>query len=72
MKLNLYENDPDNKYLVKLVNTDATAGIKGVAYNVSGGKQVAGGFDGLGEDQLGVAGCQVQADRLALMLVNRC
>ena len=42
MKLNLYEND-GNKYLAKLVNTDATAGIKGVAYNVSGGKQVLAG-----------------------------
>ena len=39
MKLNLYENG-GNKYIAKLVNTDATAGIKGVAYNVSGGKQV--------------------------------
>ena len=42
MKLNLYENG-GNKYLAKLVNTDASAGIKGVAYNVSGGKQVLAG-----------------------------
>ena len=42
MKLNLYENG-GNKYIAKLVNTDATAGIKGVAYNVSGGKQVLAG-----------------------------
>ncbi|MBL6772554.1 MAG: hypothetical protein ISQ28_05035 [Alphaproteobacteria bacterium] len=42
MKLNLYENG-GNKYVAKLVNTDATAGIKGVAYNVSGGKQVLAG-----------------------------
>ena len=42
MRLNLYEND-GNKYVAKLVNTDATAGIKGVAYNVSGGKQVLAG-----------------------------
>ena len=45
LKLNLYEdaNDSDEKNLVKLVNTSATAGIKAAAYNVSGGRKVAAG-----------------------------
>ena len=46
MKLNLYDTNgtaAGGKHLAKLVNTDASAGIKGVAYNVSGGKQVLAG-----------------------------
>ena len=46
MKLNLYDTNgtaAGGKNLVKLVNTSASAAIKGVAYNVSGGKQVLAG-----------------------------
>ena len=46
MKLNLYDTNgtaAGGKHMAKLINTDASAGIKGVAYNVSGGKQVLAG-----------------------------
>ena len=42
LKLDLYANGA-NKSLVKLVNSEASAGIRGAVYNVSGGQKISEG-----------------------------